>query len=198
MYIPKQNSTTIIDVGLVSRFCDWELISIIYSILCVLLLLHTTVCRTLVLFYFSRVSDDFEMRWRKKQIAMINIILLVIISSLLSLSMVFKNEMCYIWGLLLKLFPPPPQCDSISADQCEKKKKELTRNQSPLPHLYYSLTSVCGWNSCVWCEKKKFKRYVSVRRRPLTPVSPNWKLFWNLLFMISSYYIYFCAEELWE
>lgn len=60
---------------------------------------------------------------KKKQIAMINIILLVIISSLLSLSMVFKNEMCYIWGLLLKLFPPPPQCDSISADQCEKKKK---------------------------------------------------------------------------
>jgi len=25
------------------------------------------------------------------------------------------------------------------------------------------------------------------------------KLFWNLLFMISSYYIYFCAEKkLWE
>lgn len=24
------------------------------------------------------------------------------------------------------------------------------------------------------------------------------ELFWNLLFMISSYYIYFCAEKLWE
>jgi len=46
--------------------------------------------------------------------------------------------------------------------------------------------------------KKKIKKD-DMWGEDLSLLFPNWKLFWNLLFMISSYYIYFCAEKkLWE
>ena len=43
--------------------------------------------------------------------------------------------------------------------------------------------------------KKKFKKICEETSHSCFQI----ELFWNLLFMISSYYIYFCAEKkLWE
>ena len=65
---------------------------------------------------------------------------------------------------------------------------------SPSPQLF----DVSVWMKFLFDVKKKIKKD-DMWGEDLSLLFPNWKLFWNLLFMISSYYIYFCAEKkLWE
>merc|ERR1712203_1293560 len=87
---------------------------------------------------------------KKKRIAMINYLMLVISSSK---SLLFKKMKCVIWGLL-KLFA---QCDSIlRMINAKKKYKEL--RLAIIPPSLLLLFDVSVWMKFLFDAKKKIKK----------------------------------------
>lgn len=96
-------------------------------------------------FFFTSVSD-FEMMMKRKQIAMINYLMLVISSSM-SL-WYFKNEMCYLGIKIIRTVR-----FYTADDQCEKKYKEL--RLAIIPPSLLLLFDVSVWMKFLFDVKKK-------------------------------------------